>query len=173
MNKDIILGFLHFILIAAFQIFVLNGLNIFGYFNPMIYIWFILMLPTNTPKWLGLILSFLMGFTVDIFSGQVGFHAAALTFIGLIRPLFISIFFSGKDIQTNLRPSIAEMSLMTFLPYIVSLVFLHHFVYFTIEIFNFSEFFLTLLRIVCSTIITTLLILICDFFFIPKRKLSH
>ncbi len=173
MNKDIILGFIHFILIAAFQIFVLNGLNILGYFNPMIYVWFILMLPTNTPKWLELILGFLMGFTIDIFAGQVGFHAAALTFIALIRPLFIKIFFSGKEIETNLRPSIAEMSFLGFLPFVLSLVFIHHFIYFTIEIFNFSEFFHTLLRIICSTIITTLLILICDFLFINKRKFSH
>lgn len=170
MNKDILLGFLHFILIAAFQIFILNGLQLFGYFNPMLYIWFILMLPTNTPKWAVLILSFAMGFVVDIFAGQMGFHAAVATFIGFIRPIFIKIFFTGKDTETNLRPSIAEMGILTFLPYIAILVFVHHFLYFTLEIFSFSEFFMTLLRIVCSTISTVLLILLCDYLFFKTKK---
>lgn len=170
MNRDILLGFLHFIVIAALQIFIINGVNILGYFNPMIYVWFILMLPTNTPKWLVLILSFLMGLIVDIFAGNIGFHVTVLTFIGFIRPLFINIFFSGKDTQTNLRPSISEMGLSTFLPYLAILVFIHHFFYFTLEIFSLSEFFRTLLRIVCSSISTILIIIFCDFIFFKQKK---
>lgn len=170
MNKDIIVGFIHFFVIAAFQVFILDGVHLLGYINPLIYLWFILMLPTNTPKWAVLLLSFSMGFVIDIFSGYIGFHCAVLTFIGFIRPLFINIFFSGKEIESNLRPSIAEMGLSTFLPYLAFLVFIHHFLYFSFEIFSFSEFFKTLLRIFLSSITTILLILLFDFLFFRKRK---
>ena len=170
MNKDIIVGFIHFFVIAAFQVFILDGVHLLGYINPLIYLWFILMLPTNTPKWAVLLLSFSMGFVVDIFAGYIGIHCAVLTFIGFIRPLFINIFFSGKEIESNLRPSIAEMGLSTFLPYLAFLVFIHHFLYFSFEIFSFSEFFKTLLRIFLSSITTILLILLFDFLFFRKRK---
>ncbi|MCK9164202.1 MAG: rod shape-determining protein MreD [Bacteroidales bacterium] len=170
MNKDILLGFLHFILIAAFQVFVLNGMHFVGYINPLIYVWFILMLPTNTPKWAVLMLSFSMGFVVDMFSGYIGLHCAVLTFIGFIRPIFINVFFSGKEIESNLRPSIAEMGLSNFLPYLAILVFIHHFFYFTFEIFSFVEIFRTLLRIVLSSISTILIILLFDFIFFKQKK---
>lgn len=170
MNRKTLLGFIHFILIAAFQIFILNGVELFGYFNPMVYIWFILMLPTNTPKWLILVLSFAMGFTIDIFAGQLGFHAAALTLIGFIRPLFIKFFFSSKDLDNSLRPSISEMGLNAFLPYVAILVFIHHFLYFTIEIFSLSEFFYTFIRVVLSSISTISIILLLDYLFIRQKR---
>ncbi|MCK9164072.1 MAG: rod shape-determining protein MreD [Bacteroidales bacterium] len=170
MNKDILLGFLHFILIGAFQVFILNGMHFVGYINPIVYVWFILMLPTNTPKWAVLLLSFSMGIAVDIFAGYIGLHCAILTFIGFIRPLFINIFFSGKEIESNLRPSIAEMGLSNFLPYLAILVFIHHFLYFTFEIFSFAEFFKTLLRITISSVSTILIILLLDFLLFRQKK---
>lgn|SRR5574344_223778 len=169
MSRSIIFGILHFILIAAFQIFILNGLQI-GYFNPMFYIWFILLLPTNTPKILTLILSFLMGLTIDIFAGVLGFHALVATLIGLIRGIFITIFFEGKDTKTFTYPCIKEMTLLPYIAYVSILVFIHHFLYFVIEEFSFHEFFFVLLRIICSSITTIVLIVICDFLFIKPKK---
>lgn len=170
MNKDILLGILHFILIAAFQVFILNGMPLIGYTNPLVYVWFIIMLPTNTPKWAVLLLSFSMGFIVDIFSGYIGLHCAVLTFIGFIRPILINVFFSGKEIESNLRPSIAEMGLSNFLPYLAILVFIHHFLYFTFEIFTFHEILLTLLRIVVSSASTISIILVLDFLLFRQEK---
>lgn len=172
MIRNIFLEVLHFLLIISAQIFILNNIQIFGYINPMLYLWFILMLPINTPKGLVLILSFITGFTVDIFANEMGFHTAVTVFIGFIRHFFIDIYFVGKDKDSFIRPSISEMGIKSFLFYTTVLVLIHHFLYFTLEIFNFSEFLMTLLRIVLSSFATILLITICDLLFIRTNKLK-
>ena len=88
MSRSIIWGIVRFLVLLCTQVLVLDNINLFGYVEPMLYIWFILLLPIKTPKWLVLILSFLMGFCVDIFAGQVGFHTAVSTFTGFLRPIF-------------------------------------------------------------------------------------
>src|SRR5574344_613954 len=88
MSRSIIWGIVQFLVLLCTQVLVLDNINLFGYVEPMLYIWFILLLPIKTPKWLVLILSFLMGFCVDIFAGQVGFHTAVSTFTGFLRPIF-------------------------------------------------------------------------------------
>lgn len=169
MSKSILFGILQFVLIAAFQIFILNGLQV-GYFNPLFYIWFVLLLPTNCPKILTLVLSFAMGLTIDIFSGVIGFHAMVATFIGFIRGIFITIFFEGKDTKTFLYPCAKEMNFAPFVAYVSILVLIHHFLYFIIEEFTFREFFSVMLRILCSSLATIILIVLCDFLFIKPKK---
>ena len=70
MSRSIIWGIVRFLVLLCTQVLVLDNINLFGYVEPMLYIWFILLLPIKTPKWLVLILSFLMGFCVDIFAGH-------------------------------------------------------------------------------------------------------
>lgn len=170
MSKSIFLGIFHFIVIALIQILILNGLQLFGYINPLLYIWFILLLPISSPAWLVLLSCFTMGFAVDIFEGQMGFHAAVTVFMGFIRPLFIKVFFENKDSDLDTRVTIAEMGITRFLPFAFIFVFVHHFLYFTFEIFSLKEFFFTLLRIILSTIATTLLIVVMDLMFIKSKK---
>lgn len=170
MNKVFFKGVLQFILIGLFQVFVLNHIQLFGYINPFIYIWFIILLPINTKNWVVLLASFVMGLSIDIFEGQIGFHAAISVFMGFIRPVFIKLFFSGRELDEYARPSISEMGISRFLPFLFSFVFIHHFLYFTFEIFSFSEFLYTLVRIILSSIITTFLILLLDLLFIRKKN---
>ena len=80
MSRTIFSTLLQFVLIALVQILLLNNIKVFGYIEPMLYIWFIILLPNNFPKWLVMILGFFMGLTVDLFSAQVGFHTATATF---------------------------------------------------------------------------------------------
>ncbi|MDR0971680.1 MAG: hypothetical protein LBM25_04790 [Bacteroidales bacterium] len=170
MSRTILLTAFQFILIAIFQIFVLSNLNILSFCNPMIYVWFIILLPTSTPKWIVVLLSFIMGYTIDVFSGQSGINALSLTFIGVIRGGFISLFFADKDTQSNLRPSIKDMGFTNFLIFVSIIVVIHHTIYFMVEAFSFSEFFFILLRIVLSSIASIFLILFFDFLFFKTKR---
>ena len=59
MVQEVIWNILRFVVAVTLQIFVLNELRLGGFINPWFYLYFILMLPIQTPGWLllGLALS--------------------------------------------------------------------------------------------------------------------
>ena len=63
-----------------------------GYATPMPYVYFLLILPSNTPRWLYVLLGFLLGVLIDIFGNTPGMAAATMTAIGLITPLLFNLF---------------------------------------------------------------------------------
>jgi len=165
MSNILIKNIIRFIVLIIIQVFLLNKIQVSGYINPYIYILFILLLPIDIPKWQLLILSFLIGLCIDLFSGQLGVHAAATVFMGYLRPRVITLVGTMEDADPGLEPNLGNFGLLWFVAYASILVFMHHLVLFYIEVFRMSEFFSTLLRILISTLITLTLIIILEFLF--------
>lgn len=152
-----------FIFLVVLQLLVLNNVQWSGYLNPYLYVLFILLLPFETPNWLLIILSFLLGFTIDSFSNTWGMHSAACTLMGFIRPYFLK-FISPRDGYDNAtRPIIRDFGIEWIVKYSLILIFIHHFTLFYIEVFKFSLFFHTFLRVVLSTLFTFILVIISHF----------
>ena len=158
-----------FIFLVLFQVLILNHVDISGYINPYFYIYFILLLPFSTPRWLLLLISFLLGFTIDLFTHTMGLNAAACVIMAFARPFVISMISGGSDLTSD-TPSIKYQDLKWFTSYSVTLVVLHHLILFFLEIFRFSEFFSTLLRVFLSSIFTLLLVYISEYLFYPRKK---
>lgn len=170
MIRNISVTALQFVVLLSVQILILNNVNLFGYVEPMIYIWFILILPYKTPKWAVLLLSFLMGFCVDVFSGQVGFHTAVSVFTGFVRPLFLSSFESNQQTSSFDIPTSSNMGFAPYLAYISVLSTIHIGLLISIETFRWSEILQNLLRIGLSSLSTILLIVLCDLIFFKPKK---
>ncbi len=171
MSRTIWVVALRFVALLAIQVLVLNNINLFGYVEPMLYVWFILLLPIGTPKWLVLILSFLMGFGVDIFSGQVGFHTLVSTFTGLLRQIFIGPLAISPQTSANDTPCSANMGWLSYIAYCGILTFVHVLLVIAIETFRWSEVLPMLLRVALSAAATLLLMVVCEFiFFKPSSK---
>ena len=85
MNKLVLKNVLRFIFLIGIQVLVLNNVLFMNYINPYIYILFILLLPFDTARWLLLVLSFALGFSVDAFQNTMGLHAFSCVFIAFIR----------------------------------------------------------------------------------------
>jgi rod shape-determining protein MreD len=172
MTIDIVKNIFRFFLLIAIQILVLNNIQLSGYINPYLYVLFILMLPFETPKWLVMVLSFLIGLSVDIFSDSPGMHAAASTFMAYCRPLVLKIIQPRDGYEFTLKPTISHMGVNWFLTYAGILVFLHHLVYFYIEIFRFSEFFAIFTRVILSSTFTLLLIIFSQLLLSKPKEAS-
>ena len=99
MRKILFSNSLRFILLIPLQVFVLDHINLGGFVNPYFYILFILMLPFETPGWLLLLLSFLMGFMIDLLSGTPGLHTASSTLIAFLRPVVIKSISSSREYE--------------------------------------------------------------------------
>ena len=81
-----------FISLLLLQVLVFNHIHIFGFATPMPYIYFLLILPGETARWLYVVLGFVMGMLVDLFATTPGVAASSMAAMGLIVPLLLRLF---------------------------------------------------------------------------------
>lgn len=146
-----------FFLLIAFQVMVLNNIEIFGYMNPYLYVVFVIMLPANTNRNLLLIVGFLLGFAIDIFENSGAVHASATVLIAFIRPAVFRFMAGPANLEIN-RMNIQTLGTLRFMILAATLVFVHHFWLFMLEAFNFRELLQVMIRTFFSSIFTLLLI---------------
>lgn len=167
-SKLIINNILRFILLIALQVLVLNHVYLGIEVSPVVYILFILMLPTNCNKLLMIFLAFLAGLCVDIFSNTLGFHTFAATLIGFLRVTFANRMVNQDDKAVE-TPSIRSVGMKQFSFYTLILTAIYCFTYQMLEAFDFAEILSVLMLTVVNTIITYLLILLLQYLFIRKK----
>jgi len=151
-----------FVVLVLIQVLFLNQMQISGYLNPYIYILFVMLLPLSAPRYIVLLSGFLIGLTVDIFLNSLGLHAAATVFIAYIRP-FVIRSISDREEEINDYPGLKQNKFSWFLYYSAVMVFFHHFILFYLEIFSFTQFFSTLLRVVLSSLLSVFVIVLSQF----------
>ncbi|NLV19024.1 MAG: rod shape-determining protein MreD [Bacteroidetes bacterium] len=163
MINTIIKYSLLFILLILLQVLLFNNIQFSGYVNPYVYIMFILLLPFETPSWLLLFLSFLTGFIVDLFTGTPGMHSSATVVAGFVRPFVLRITSPRDGYEAGSYPSMMLYGFKWFIIYTLTVVFIHHTALFFLEVFRFTGFLTTLLRIFLSSLFTVTFILLLEF----------
>jgi hypothetical protein len=116
---------------------------------------FILFLPVHLSSLLVLLLSALMGFCVDLLSGDLGLHTAACTAMGYVRPYLLKIVTTNDQIEI---PAINRTHSGQYFIYTGILVFVHHLLLFTLETFELKETLFIISRTFVSTICNIVLI---------------
>jgi len=169
-SKIVLYNSMRFFLLILIQVLILNNINLGGFINPYFYIYFILLLPFEISGWLLLLLSFLLGAGIDVFTNTLGLNISACLAMGFARPYIIRSISTGTDSLLGDSPSLKNQGLKWFLYYSISLVLIHHFVLFYLEAFRFTEFFMTFFRMILSSIFTLLLVMISEYLFNPREK---
>lgn len=164
MFRGLIQYVLSFVFFVALQVFILNKIQLSGFINPFMYIVFLLLLPFETPKWLLLLLAFVLGITIDVFSDTPGMHTSATVFIGFLRPYILKSISPREGYESASGPLIKYYGVNWFIKYTLILTFIHHTVLFGVEIFRFSGIFHILARSFLSTIFTSFLIITSQYF---------
>ncbi len=96
------------LILIPIQVFLLDHINIGGSVNPYIYVLFILLLPFETPGWLLLILAFLLGIIIDLFSGTMGMHASATVLMAFLRPFVMRSVSAQREFESGMKITIFE-----------------------------------------------------------------
>ena len=166
MNSVIAKNSIRFIVLVLIQVLVLNQINFLGYINPYVYILFIILYPVKNNRSLFIFLSFLLGLSVDLFSDSGGVHAAASVTLAFIRPAFLkSLFGALYEYQTV---KFNNIDILPKLVYISLITFVHHFILFTLEIFNISQIILITQKTLFSSIFTIILCTLVTIIFSKK-----
>lgn len=170
MINEIIRNLFRFLILVLLQALIIKNIELGQYINPFLYILFILILPFDTPNWLLLLSSFLLGISMDMFYDTPGMHAAACVFMGFSRPAVLKFFSPREGYDLNAQPTMQYLGAPWFFSYAGTLTLFHHFVLFYTEVFRFQEFFSTFFRVLLSTVFTLLLIAISQLLFYGKQK---
>jgi rod shape-determining protein MreD len=152
-----------FSVLILLQILLLNNIQFSGYINPYAYLMFIILLPVQISAWLLLLLSFLTGMLIDIFSGTPGMHSSATLLAGFVRPYILRIM-SPRDGYDTGYPSMVVNGFKWFFFYTLLMVLIHHTALFYLEVFRFVDFFRTLLRVFLSSAFSIMFILLFEFY---------
>ncbi|MEM9325647.1 MAG: Rod shape-determining protein MreD [Bacteroidota bacterium] len=168
MRPDILRQIFYFAIYVLLQLPVLYRLVLFDSAFGFFYVGFILFLPRLQNRMTSLLLAFLSGLLVDIFSNTLGIHALASTLIAYVRIPWL-VFTRGVD-DDDAPISVFALGLSGLLLYVIPLIFLHHSVIFLVEHGSFSLFGTTLKRIVLSTLFTSTLLVTTNYLLATKRR---
>ena len=152
------------------QVLVLDKMHIHQLVHPYIYPLFILLLPFATPGWITLLLGFLLGIFIDIFSDTLGLHAAATVLMAYFRPAVLSIITPNSGYDTDIKPKMGHMGFIWFVTYSAIFVSVHHIAFFMLEVFSLSNFLLMIQRISINIAISIALMLLYEFVFYARRS---
>ncbi len=152
LNNVIAINIVRFVLLVLAQVLVFNHLNFFGSINPMVYIIFLYWYPIRENRAIFLLVSFLLGLSVDIFSDTLALHAFSTLTIAYARPVIMRFCFGvNYEFQTFTFNNTTRIQRITFL---ASLVLTHHLVFFTFEILSLSHILLLLKKVLLTSILT-------------------
>lgn len=168
MNSSISTHIVRFVVLVLVQVLVLNHINFLGYINPYIYILFILLYPINNTRMTIVFLGFLLGLCVDLFLDSGGVHAAACVTIAYARPLFLKFAFGMSYEHQTVK--IANSEFGQRLTYFSLITLVHHFILFSLEVFNMSQILLILKKSLFSSIFTILLCILITILFSRKSR---
>lgn len=167
-------NFFYRLLIIAFlvllQVFIFDKISFRNIAVPYIYVLFIILYPPKDNRYLFLLLSFLLGFGIDMLEDTGGIHIFASVTTAyltrfLVRPVSGSRFFEIEEFK------LSEFSPGQWFIYSTVLVFVHHFILFFFESFSLSNITGILLRTLYCSLFT--LIFVYSYLILFRKKVER
>lgn len=170
--SDLLKNIIRLALFILIQVFVLNAIPALHYsINPYLYFLFILWLPFSLSRFWLMVLGFITGITLDYFTHTPGLHAAPCVLIAYLRPFLVNILIPQQGAEMNYKePSIKSLGLAPYATYIVLLTVIHHGFLFTLEAYQFGNFWYLVVKTLASSLISLILILLVELLFNRKQK---
>jgi len=155
------------LLLVAFQVLVLNHLQLMGYGTPLIFVVILLYMPMGTLKAGVLLWGFCTGILVDIFTNTPGVASGAMTFAALIQPPLLKLL-APRDAAEDIKPTMQNLGKWNYVRYMIIIFLVHHLVYFGLECFSLYHIADAALLMVASWGSSVLLALLLESF--RKKK---
>lgn len=171
MLQTIIVNIVRIIFLILLQSLVVSRMQLFdGMIFPWIYIFGILMIPFETPRWLTLAIAFVVGMLMDYFTGPIGLHTSACVVLGYMQPIVQKLLAPREGYDLTQRPTVQRMGLAWYLTYGGVLTLVHHSWFFFMEVFRFSDFFYQVLHILLSSLATIILMTIGQYLIYSSKS---
>lgn len=128
---------------------------------PLIYIYYLLKLPSYTGRKQLLFHAFFLGLCVDVWGNTLGLNITASLWLALARPQLLR-WQTSRDVSDSFSPGIKSMRFAPFLRYIFPAVLLHAFVLNFVDTFSIVRLENILFNTLADTSVTVILILVIE-----------
>lgn len=171
MIGDVLKISLRFVFLVLLQVIVMNNINLgSGLVVAFIYPLFILMLPLRMQGWSVLLLSLLLGLSIDMFDNTMGLHASACVALAYARSVVLKLASPREGYDSTQKPTIQSMGTNWFMSYVIPLVLIHHAWIFNLENFQFDFFFRTQVRVILSSALSIALVYLSQYMLYQVRE---
>ncbi len=139
---------------VLFQVFLFDNLSISTCCEPLVYVAFIALLPLDAPPAVMLLAGLVMGVSMDALMGAVGLNTIATLFAAFVRGVVVKLFCKRDELRESGVPCAAWLGGRVFLKYLITLILLHHALFFALEALSWAHLWHTVLRIVASSAVS-------------------
>ena len=157
-------------LFVLLQVLFLNNIQFVSYINPLVYLILIITLPQDTEKWFLIIYAFFLGILLDLFEGNIGLNSSSLVFIAFLKPYLHKVLIPKNLIDEKDKLGLKNLGIQTFSIYTLTLILIHNSFLFLLENFSFSPILPLIWKVVLSTIVTFIIILIFQLFTFKTKE---
>lgn len=133
---DFFIRLLQALILGVLQVLLFNHVHFLGYGTPLVYVAILLYVPANASRVITLLIAFLLGAVMDVFSNTAGISSASLTLAAMVQPVLLKASLP-KDALEDMVPNYRTMGVWNHLRYITILLLIHHLAYFALESFSF------------------------------------
>lgn len=168
LSNPIVINIIRFVLLVLIQVLIFNQLNFFGYINPLIYVLFFYWYPIRENRAIFILVSFLLGLLIDLFSDTLALHTMVAITLAYARPLTMRFCFGANfDFQGFTFKNSTRVQRITFL---FILIIIQHVIYFSFEILSFSHILLILQKILFTSLATFILCILLSSLFATDNE---
>lgn len=170
--SDFLRNIIRLALFIGLQVYILNKIpHLHQFIIPYVYFLFVLWLPFTISRMSVMFIGFITGMILDAFTNTPGIHAAACVLIAYLRPFVVGILTPKDTKDFNYRePSPKAMGWAPYLVYVLILTLFHHGYMTFLQWLSFGSFLRFLIKVVSTTAISMLLIIIIELLFPRKLK---
>lgn len=170
--NSIVRHIIRFVLFIVLQVFVLSKIPpLHQFIVPYLYFLYILWLPFSLTRASLLLVAAVFGLALDLFVRTPGLHMAASILIAFLRPFMISLLMPREATEISYQePSIKSMSIIPYILYVVVLTLFHHIYLVLLEWLHFGNFWYFSGKVLASSAVSLLLILIAEMLFPRKSR---
>lgn len=158
------------VILVFAQVLVFNHICLFNVGVPLVFVYLIIRLPiTLSVNWT-LTVSFILGLIVDIFSDTYGMNTIACTILAMVRKPVIRLYVPREEDLTRPEPSMQSLGVGVYMKYLLTMTLIYCTFVFVVEAFTFFNPLQLVLRIVCSTILSMVIMLGIDSLMTPRSE---
>lgn len=155
-------------IILALQVLVFDYIHLWGYATPLLGVMVVVYSPLSDNRVTNLVMSFMAGIVMDMFTNSPGVAAASMTLTSFVQHPLLEMMVP-KDSDENMLPSWHTMGMSSYSAYLAIMLAVYHVAYFVLEVFSFINPVDMIISIVSSYVLSFILAMSFELFRFAKK----
>ena len=162
-----------FLFFSLLQGLVFNNFDFFDIYDPYVCLVFIITFPIKVNKITFMMISFIFGFILDLYSNSLGINTAACLSVAFLRSYILNFvfgsFYDPHGIKL-IKNYVLESTFSQKFLYITTIILIHHLILFSLEVFSFQFISLILFKTLITSLISLIFCITFIYIMIKNEK---